>query len=691
VIFLPDRAHAVIMDGVSPVRTAWLTAAAIAGAVAASLAGVSASVWAAVTDHQSRASAGLFAAVIVAFAVTGAVVVAARPRNPVGWVMLAGAALSSLGNGGAALAHHGIVAAPGSLGGASAYAVAGQSCRSLGWYLLTLGVPAIFPSGRLPRPGWRWLRRLLPAVLIASVVGPLTDTQADLTGLGDWQNPIAPPPGWQFVNTIAFLTQVPLGLVAAGGIVALLVSRWRRGDARLRQQIRLFVAAAAVPVAAVPIVFAVGLDAGPWVFGATALPLPFAIGFAVLGRGLYDLRTAVNRTLVWVTLSSVVAGIYALAIAGLGNRLDVRHSTWLPWVAAGLVAVSFAPLRDALQRGVNRLTFGRWEEPYDVLAALGQRLEATADVTRLLEQVVEELHGLGLAEVALLDAHGDVLAGAAAAPGERIHLPLAAYGQRVGALSYHPPATPLRTRDRQLLEDLAGHLGGVLHAHELTLDAQRARERLVLAREEERRRLRRDVHDGLGPSLAGHLLRLDVIAAKLGHESSVAPDVETLREELRATMLDVRRVVEGLRPPALDELGLAGALNQVAARLTGGTCTVITVEVDELPPLPAAIEVATFRIFSEAVTNVVRHANASTCSVAITAEHGRLRLEVRDDGRGLAGPPISGHGLQTMRERAEELRGQLSVRSGNGTVVVAELPMLVAQRPVPAESAPVPS
>jgi signal transduction histidine kinase len=156
-------------------------------------------------------------------------------------------------------------------------------------------------------------------------------------------------------------------------------------------------------------------------------------------------------------------------------------------------------------------------------------------------------------------------------------------------------------------------------------------------------------------------------------------------------MLDVRRVVEGLRPPALDELGLAGAVNQVAARLTGGTSTGITIDVGELPQLPAALEVATFRIFAEAVTNVVRHANASTCTVRITAGHGRLRLEVRDDGCGLQDRPAAGHGLQTMRERAEELRGRLSVRSADGTVVVAEFPLPPAQQPVSTTAAPVAS
>jgi len=665
-------------------RTTALTAAGIAAAVSACCAGAAGSLWVAVTDHESAASAALVASFMVAFVVVGAIVAAARPRNRVGWVMLAGAALSALGNAGASLAHHGIVSAPGSVSGVSAYAVAGQCCRSLGWYLLTLGVPAVFPDGVLHAGRRRWLAKVLAIVLIASVVGPVTDAQADLTGLGSWRNPIAPTGAFRIITDVAFLAQAPLGVVALGGVVLQLVGLWRRGGALLRQQLTLFVVAAAVPIVATPLVLAIGTNLGPWVFGGTALPLPIAIGFAVLARGLYDLRTAANRTLVWVTLSAAVAGIYGLIIAGVGNQLHVRHEAWLPWLAAAVVAVSFAPLRDTLQRGVNRLTFGRWDEPYDVLAALGQRLEATGEVSRLLDQVVVELQGLGLADVAIRDMQGTPIAGVARSDAERVDLPLLAYGEPVGTLTY-APQTPLRARDRQLLDDLAGHLAGVLHAYTLTLDLQRARERLVLAREEERRRLRRDLHDGLGPSLAGHVLRLDLVASKLDSRSPAAPDVAALRDDLRTTMLEVRRVVEGLRPPALDELGLTAAISQVAHRLTAGTPTRIDMSVDDLPPLPAALEVAAFRIVTEAVNNVVRHAEAASCVVRIAAKHGMLRLEVTDDGRGLDGGASSGHGLQTMRERAEELRGRLSVTTDGGASVVAELPLPPAPRTAVAE------
>ena len=246
----------------------------------------------------------------------------------------------------------------------------------------------------------------------------------------------------------------------------------------------------------------------------------------------------------------------------------------------------------------------------------------------------------------------------------------------------------MRARDHRLLDDLAGHLGGVVHAHQLTLDLQQALERMTQAREEERRRLRRELHDGLGPALAGHLLRLDVLAGKVGRHSSATADIDSLRHDLRSTVIEVRRVVEGLRPPALDELGLNGALTQITQRLTAGTVTAVDLDVADLPPLSAALEVAAYRIVTEAVTNVVRHANATICHIALQAHDGTLEIVVSDDGRGIDHPKsTNGNGLHTMRERAEELRGRLDVRSEHGTTVAALLP-LPATIPLPARPDP---
>jgi signal transduction histidine kinase len=629
-------------------------------------------------DHNSVGAQMLNGAVLVAFAVAGAVVAGARPENPVGWLMLAGAALSALGAAGADLAHHGIVDSPGSVPAVAAFAVAGSAGRAVGWYVLTLGVPLVFPDGRVMPSRRNWVPKALVVIFVGAVVDPMTDTQADLTNLGHWHNPIALHGPWEFVSGIAFLAHVPLAIVVTVVIIRQLVLRYRRGGPLMRQQLRLFVAAALVPIVAAPIVFTVGFGTGTWVFSGTLIPLPFAIGFAVMAKGLYDLRSAANRTLVWLTLSGTVAGLYAALVVGLAHLAGVdRRSGWLPWVAAGVVAVAVVPLRDVLQRTVNRITFGRWDEPYAVLAAVGQRLEDTVDVTRLLTDLAKELESLGLEHVTIADSAGVPLVGTAAVHDDLVEQPLSAYGEVVGTLTYQPPPAGLRGRDQQLLDDLAGHLGGVLYAHRLTIDLQGARERLVLAREEERRRLRRDLHDGLGPALAGHLLRLDVLAARVRGDDAAAASVDEMRTELRGTVDEIRRVVEGLRPPALDELGLVGALEQVGARISRTSSMQTSVTAAELPALPAAVEVAAFRIVSEAITNAVKHAAARHCSVTMSAVESSLRIVVSDDGCGLDGIAPQGHGLHTMRERAEELRGRLTVAPGaeGGTVVEATLPL----------------
>jgi signal transduction histidine kinase len=676
------------MDGA---RTrASLLWSAIALAVALSAAGLAASL--AVAEHELL-DALLGVAVVALFNLTGAVVVAARPRHPIGWLLLWGGTAWALGNGAIDSATYGL-AHPGTVRDISALLLVGGVIRDIGWFTVIVGLPIYFPTGAVASPRWRRLPQLLVVVNVAAAANTLLAPDADLQ-IPHWHNPLAPSGPLQILEPITFFLSIPLALVVVVLALLQLRERWRNGTRLERQQIRIVAVAAGLPILAAPLAFLPGLPLDP--FSILVLPLPISIGFAVLARRLYDLRTAADRTAVWILLSALVAGIYALVVVGVGGALDLGTAAWLPAVAVGVVAVSFAPLRDILQRGVDRVLFGRWQEPYEVLARLGQRLEATADVDRLLTESTTELAGLGLRRVRIEDAHGEVLAAAddhredaerlAADPEE---IPLLVYGERVGTLRFEQPATPLRAADRRLLEDLAVHLGGVLHDHRLNRDLQRALERVVLAREEERRRLRRDLHDGLGPALAGHLLRLDVIGRELDRDSHAAELVRALREELRATVLDVRRVVEGLRPPALDELGLAAAVEQAVHRLTAGSGLESEVSVAPLPPLPAAAEVAAYRIVTEAVTNVVRHARATRCRVTLETTPGLLRLVVEDDGVGLdasgdgisESPLAGGNGMHTMRERAEEMRGVLDVRSDGGTRVTAELPVPTVARVV---------
>jgi signal transduction histidine kinase len=232
-----------------------------------------------------------------------------------------------------------------------------------------------------------------------------------------------------------------------------------------------------------------------------------------------------------------------------------------------------------------------------------------------------------------------------------------------------------------------------VHAVRLTADLQRSRERLVSAREEERRRLRRDLHDGLGPTLGAQRLKVGSARALYVQDPAAADALlAELEADLGAALADIRRLVYDLRPPALDELGLVGAIRQTAAPYAGrgdhagsdngNRLHVEVVAPARLPPLPAAVEVAAYRIAQEALTNVVRHAHARTCQIRLSLEETALRVAVADDGVGLpeprAGRPRhTGVGLVSMRERAEELGGtcQLQTPAEGGTRVLARLPL----------------
>ena len=206
-----------------------------------------------------------------------------------------------------------------------------------------------------------------------------------------------------------------------------------------------------------------------------------------------------------------------------------------------------------------------------------------------------------------------------------------------------------------------------------------------MAQEEERRRLRRDLHDGLGPSLATIAMRLESTRDLVRDDpEEAAAAIDRLADLAREEIAEVRRLVDGLRPPALDQLGLVTALRQRAEEGAVGTPRSgrhrlhwRVVADGEVDPLPAAVEVAAYRIVLEAVTNAIRHSNAETCVVRLRREDGTLVVVVRDDGTGLVAARGLGVGLISMRERAEELGGSCTVTSGDGagTVVEARLPV----------------
>ena len=557
-------------------------------------------------------------------------------------------------------------------------------------------MPIVFPDGRLPGPRWRWLAWSAIAAVACLFLGNVISPHTNENRLAGWRSPLGLPDRFGNIAGMLSAAGVLLAVAAAAGAVAGLVVRWRRGGPLVRQQL-LFLAMAACPPALVLLIILLANGVPGWLFGVVLLPLPVAIAVAILNHGLYDLRRAANRTLLWLTMSGVVVAIYAVVVITAAALVPGHHTWWPSALAAALAALVLIPLRESLQRAVNRVVYGRWHEPYEVLAGLGERLEAAADVDRLMDAVVTELTtGLDLADVSVRGLDGVTVAGrtmADASAGTGTILSLQAFGTPVGYLAYRVPGRQLSEAEQRLLRDLARQLGGALHARLLREDLQRARERLVLAREEERRRLRRDLHDGIGPALAGLTLKTETARALLPPGTDGASrQLHDLGEEIRRTVVDVRRLVEGLRPPALDELGLAGACAQAVERLTAGADLTASVNVgDDLPALPAAVEVAAYRIVVEAVTNTVRHARARYCQVSIDHSEAALAIAITDDGAGLRPPDHYGHGLAIMRERAEELGGTVTVTDASpGVTVQARLPAAAAPTaPSPVRVAPV--
>jgi signal transduction histidine kinase len=243
-------------------------------------------------------------------------------------------------------------------------------------------------------------------------------------------------------------------------------------------------------------------------------------------------------------------------------------------------------------------------------------------------------------------------------------------------VSARGPRQDLTASDMTLLQDLARQLGVAFHAIDLSSSLQATRERLVIAREEERRRIRNDLHDGLAPTLASLQLQLGAVKALIQQnpEQAVAV-VEEMREDLRDATAAVRQLVYNLRPPMLDELGLVSAIRNM--RLAGPTLRLDVVAPDPMPKLPAAVEVAAFRIATEAIHNVVNHAQATQCLVLIEVDDRQLVLSVCDNGQGMPESPRPGVGLHSMRERATELGGVLTVQQDaeGGTVLTAILPI----------------
>jgi signal transduction histidine kinase len=619
------------------------------------------------------------------FAVLGSLVAYRRPRNALGWLLSAAALAVGWAPTGDSYAAW-VMTTDGRPNG---LAVLGAWVQSWYWYplitVLLIWLPLLFPDGRLPSRRWRWITAV-PVTGLAGITG-LAMLTGTLTGQ-DVDYRIANPIG------VAGLPQVeqspafgPLFVLVGVGVLealAAVVVRFRRSRGDERQQMKVLLFAVA-PLLLVPLEGVLPPVVGDAVFGWLLIAFPAAVAIAVLRYRLDGIDVVVNRALVYGTLTVLVVGFYVLIVGYLGAALGSRGDLTVELVATGVVAVLFAPLRDRVQRAVDRLLYGHRAEPYTALSRLGMRLEAALAPEAVLPTIVETVReALRLPYVAISvgGEDGERLVAAGEPVPSPARLPLLYRDEPVGELLLggRPGEAAFSAADRRLLSDLARQAGVAVSTVRLTADLQRSRERLVGAREEERRRLRRDLHDGLGAQLAGLTVQAGLLRRLIPDDPAAAEALAgELRTELRGAIADIRRLVHGLRPPALDELGLAGALQRLA-EATGAEPDGprITVEApDDLPALPAAVEVAAYRIVQEALTNVLRHAAARTCTVRLEVRAEHLLVTITDDGRGMPGEPgRAGVGMASMRERAAEMGGEVDIEDapGGGVLVRATLP-----------------
>ena len=641
--------------------------------------------------------------ITIAYAVIGALIASRHWRNPIGWIFVTVALLYAVTALASAVATYGPAASR-----LYNWAVWLDSWVWMPAILLpTTFVLLVFPYGNLPSPRWRfvaWSTALgLALVTLQGMLQP-----GPLANIVSASSPAIFLANSKFLNVLANLGAAILSIGFFGSWAGFFL-RFRRSAGIEREQMKW-------------LAYTIGLVALSWVVttlawlfwpdsqlsdefsifltNLTILGIAVAAAIAILRHRLYDIDLIINRTLVYTALTAGVAGLYGLVVGVLGALFQAQSNLLVSLLATGLAAILVQPMRDRLQRLVNHLMYGERDDPYAVLSGLSRQLEGLQSPEAALPMVVETVaQALKLPYVAVAlkqDGRFETTASFGIGGDDLVRLPLTYQGETIGQLrlSLRSPQEAFTPGEQRLLGDIARHVGVTAHTVLLTRDLrqlaealQRSREELVKSREEERRRLRRDLHDELGPQLASLKLNLDV-SRNLVRRDPAAAEVllVNLRGQSQAAIADIRRLVFDLRPPALDELGLVGAIqeytrqimSQDGAQNGGHSGLKIRLESPpDLPPLPAAVEVATYRITLEALANFVRHSQGSNCHISLSQPDQHFQVEICDDGLGIPAEIQPGVGLSSMRERAAELGGTcvIAARPQGGTRVLARLPL----------------
>jgi two-component system NarL family sensor kinase len=615
----------------------------------------------------------------VVFPLVALVLVTSRPRHPAGWLlMLVGAA------------HAAAIGAEGwylvSLPGSTAALWTESWVWFVGFGVLVALVPLVVADG-VPGGRRRLLWRAALTLTAATTVGLALVARLNTGPHTSVANPIALPGADAAVAVLIVVWGVS-GLLALGDLVL----RWWRAEEDERR--RLMPVLAAYVLVGLGLVVASFLPHDEPLIQALTLPcVAVGIAVAVLRYHLFDIEAVLRRSLTYLLLTAGLLAVYSAVVFAVRALLADRAAWAGSVVATGLVAVVFTPARAAVQRLLSRSLFGDRDDPSVAMTRLVNRLQATTAPGRALAGVVETLAAsLRLPYAALVDGSGGLLAEVGVRPGGAlVGFPMPgsdADGPSEGVVQVaeRVPGERFSTADQSLLIELAGACAVAVRADRLAREVQRSRKALVVAREEERRRLRRDLHDQLGPAIASVRVQLDVVAALLeSRPEAAAPVLAEVRATAGQVVGDLRALITGLRPPALDDIGLLEAVRELARRLSHPAVVIEVTQAGtfgEVADLPAAVEVAAFRIAAEAMHNAVRHSGATRITVCVAVSDQVLEVIVTDDGCGLPSGPTAGLGLRSMRERADEVGGRFDLlppSEHDGLQVRAALPLAAVE------------
>ncbi|HWD83494.1 MAG TPA: sensor histidine kinase [Kribbella sp.] len=597
-----------------------------------------------------------------------------QPRNLVGWSLLVGGlCYGSTALGTSVLAR---------LGEPRGFWRGFATVTNAGWtWTLATLLPLsllLFPDGRLPSRRWRWVVAVLCFTGISYTAAAVLDPTGGLTAeLG-----IPEYPAWSGFRQIVWLQNAGAIGLAAGYLSALaaVVVRYRRGSEQVRRQVLWLLLATILMVGCFAVSTAVGSES--LLLGVLPILLvPVAVAVAILRYQLLDIRLVVSRSVLYLLLTGAVVAAY-LALVLLLDR-TVRHQVSLnsSVLATVVIALAFNPARVWLQRLIQRAFYGARQDPVRAMVEVGARLGTAAGTG--LDGVLDALCRVMRFPAAAVLVDGQQVSAYGELPAARHAIALTSGAERLGELvvGLRSGEQRLDPADEQVLTLLAAPIAMAVQARRLADQLRDSRERAITGREEERRRIRRDLHDGLGPVLTAVVLNAEAALRLLDTDRERSSELLARLRDLTIGAVDeIRRLVDQLRPAALDGLGLVGALREYvvsAGPRTDGAALGITVDAPpELGELPAAVEVATYRIVTEALTNVIRHSSATTAAVRLAVEHGRLLLEVRDNGLNDGPEWQPGVGLASITERAAELGGECDVRyDRTGCTVSVVLPL----------------